>query len=111
MDMIEGVDLKKAQQAISAKLSGGDYTFMAGDKLFDMVGECLRLDGEFMRETGVDEGNVYDDDKAYEKIFNGLCARFPEMKMYCMRFTEDYMDAFEAFLDDTGMLAWDDGKA
>ncbi|MPN54340.1 hypothetical protein SDC9_202010 [bioreactor metagenome] len=75
-----------------------------------MVGECLRLDGEFMAETGVDEGNIYDDDKAYEKIFNGLCTRFPEMKMYCMRFAEDYMDAFEEFLDETGMLTWDDGK-
>jgi len=108
--MIEGVDLKKAQQAISAKLAGGEYSFIASDKLSEMVGECLRLDGEFMAETGVDEGNIYDDDKAYEKLFQGLSARFPEMKMYCMRFAEDYMDAFEAYLDDTGLLAWDDGK-
>ena len=74
------------------------------DRMLDRV---VELDEEFMEKSGVNDGEVYDDDKAFDYLFEGLQKDFEEQKMYCMRFVEDYMDYSEAYLESIGAIEWD----
>ena len=60
-----------------------------------------------MESAPVEEGGVYDDEAAFELLFEGLKERFPQYQMFCMRLAEDYMDAVEEYLDSIGALEWD----
>ena len=55
----------------------------------------------------MNDGEIYDDDKAFEYLFEGMQKSFEEQKMYCMRFVEDYMDYSEGYLESIGAIEWD----
>ena len=85
----------------------GDFLIFK-EEIFDaMLDRVVELDEEFMESTGVNDGEVYDDDKAFDYLFEGLQKSFEEQKMYCMRFVEDYMDYSEQYLDSIGAIEWD----
>ena len=75
--------------------------------LSSMVGAALTYDEAFMSETGVDQGEIYDDDKAFDYLESHLAAQFPDQKMYVLRFVEDYMDYNELYLESIGALEWE----
>lgn len=78
------------------------------EEVFDaMLDRIVELDETFMEDTGVNDGEVYDDDKAFEYLFAEMQKSFEEQKMYCMRFVEDYMDYSEAYLESIGAIEWD----
>lgn len=85
----------------------GDYSFLKEGELENMVAAMQEMDEEYMRTTGVDNGEFYDDEAAFEQLFAGMKERFPEYKMYCMRLAEDYMDYYENYLDSIGAIEWE----
>lgn len=74
------------------------------EQLLDAV---IKLDEAYMEEAGVNDGEVYDDDAAYDYFMEKLPALFPEQKMYLMRFVEDYMEYSEAYLESIGAIDWE----
>ena len=72
-----------------------------------MLDKIVALDEEFMETSGVNDGEVYDDEKAFDFLFGEMQKSFEEQKMYCMRFVEDYMDYSEAYLESIGAIEWD----
>lgn len=85
----------------------GDFDFMGDDGINEAVLALIELDSEYMKVSGADDGEVYDDDEAYEHIFEGMKSRFPERKMYCMRLAEDYLDFAEEYLGSVGAIDWE----
>lgn len=86
----------------------GDFPdIMDEDTLSRMIGAAATYDEVFINETGADNGEVYDDDAAFEYLQNRLADQFPDHKMYIMRFVEDYMDYNELYLDSIGAIEWE----
>ena len=63
---------------------------------------ALDLDITFMMNSGVLNGEEYDDSAAYEYISKGL-SRYDIDES----FVEDYMEAMESYLENAGGIAWD----
>ena len=86
----------------------GDFLqVMDEETLSGMIGAALTYDEAFMAETGVDQGEIYDDDKAFDYLNDHLASQFPDQKMYILRFVEDYMDYNELYLESIGALEWE----
>lgn len=86
----------------------GDFAEIVDEKtLEEMTDAVMALDAAFMKETGADQGAVYDDDAAYDYMHEKMCGKFPEHKMYMLRLVEDYMDYNERYLDSLGLIDWD----
>ena len=85
----------------------GDFKEIVDDKtLGEMVDAVMALDEAFMHEPGADEGQVYDDDAAYDYMHDKMMAKFAEQKMYMLRLVEDYMDYNERYLESLGLIDW-----
>lgn len=85
----------------------GDFLILKEEVFDRMLDRIAELDETFMEESGVNDGEVYDDEKAFEYLFAEMQKSFEEQKMYCMRFVEDYMDYSEAYLDSIGAIDWE----
>ncbi len=85
----------------------GDFLILKEEVFDRMLDRITELDETFMEESGVNDGEVYDDEKAFEYLFAEMQKSFEEQKMYCMRFVEDYMDYSEAYLDSIGAIDWE----
>ena len=97
-----------ARAYIAGKFSEqGDFNILPRDVFEKMLDKVMELDEAFMAETGVNEGQVYDDDQAFDYMMKGLQDAFPEQKMYAMRFVEDYMEYDEAYLESAGLIDWE----
>ena len=88
-------------------VSQGDFLIFKEEIFDSMLDRIVELDEEFMESTGVNDGEIYDDDKAFDFLFEGMQKSFEEQKMYCMRFVEDYMDYSEQYLDSIGGIDWE----
>lgn len=84
----------------------GDYTFLPEGVLREMLQKLIALDEDFMRQSGVDEGAVYDDDDALEYLHAGMSAAFSAYGMYMRKLSEDYLDYNEDYLESTGGIEW-----
>lgn len=85
----------------------GDFDILPEGVLEKMLSAIVTLDEEYMEKAGVNDGEVYDDDDAYEYFMEKLPGLFPEQKMYIMRFVEDYMEYSEAYLESIGAIDWE----
>ena len=85
----------------------GDYGFLPEGMLETMLDKLIALDEAFMKKTGVEDGEPYDDEAAQQEIFTGMAAAFPDYRMYMMRLTEDYLDYNEEYLDEIGGIDWE----
>ena len=86
----------------------GDFAEITDEKTLDaMVTAVMAHDAAFMKTSGADEGEVYDDDAAYDYMHEKMMAKFAEHKMYMLRLVEDYMDYNERYLDSLGLIDWD----
>ena len=98
----------EARAYIANKFSEqGDFNILPKDVFEKMLDKVMELDEAFMAETGVNDGQVYDDDQAFEYMMKGLQEAFPEQKMYAMRFVDDYMEYDEAYLESAGLINWE----
>jgi len=85
----------------------GDFTFLKEGELERMVDSMIALDTEYMNRVGAFDDGEYDDDAAYEHIFETMKRLYPDYQMYCMRLSEDYLDFSEEYLDSIGAIEWD----
>ena len=86
----------------------GDFAEIVDEKtLGEMVDAVMAYDAAFMKQSGADEGAVYDDDAAYDYMHEQMSAQFSEHKMYMLRLVEDYMDYNERYLDSLGLIDWE----
>ncbi len=106
--MEEEYSVENAKNYIKQRfVEQGDFLILKEDVFDQMLDRIVELDEAFMEETGVNDGEVYDDDKAFDYLFEGMQKAFEEQKMYCMRFVEDYMDYSEGYLESIGAIEWD----
>ncbi len=85
----------------------GDFLILPTDVFDAMLDRVMHLDEDFMESSGVNDGAEYDDDAAFDALFDTLTKEFPEQKMYCMRFVDDYLDYSERYLDSIGAIEWE----
>ena len=86
----------------------GDFPQIMDEKTIEkLLGDVMALDEAFMQTNGVTDGEVYDDDAAFDYMHEKLVEKYPEHKMYAMRFVEDYMDYNEQYLDSIGAIDWE----
>ena len=106
--MEQEYSLENAKKYIKQRfMEQGDFLILKEEVFDSMLDRIVALDEEFMESTGVNDGEIYDDDKAFEYLFAEMQKSFDEQKMYCMRFVEDYMDYSEAYLESIGAIEWD----
>jgi len=85
----------------------GDFLEIVDEKtLGELVDAVMARDTAFMHETGADEGEVYEDDAAFDYMHAHMSERFDEHKMYMLRRVEDYMDYNERYLESLGLIDW-----
>ena len=86
----------------------GDFAEITDEKTLEqMVSAVMAYDAAFMKQTGADEGEVYDDDDAYDYLYEQMTSQFADYKMYMLRLVEDYMDYNEQYLDSLGLIDWE----
>ena len=85
----------------------GDFLILKEDVFDSMLDRIVALDETFMETSGVNDGEIYDDEKAFDFLFEEMQKSFEEQKKYCMRFVEDYKDYSEAYLESIGAIEWD----
>lgn len=106
--MEQEYSLENAKKYIKQRfVEQGDFLILKEEVFDAMLDRITELDEAFMEETGVNDGEVYDDDKAFDYLFEGMQKAFEEQKMYCMRFVEDYMDYSEGYLESIGAIEWE----
>ncbi|MBQ1633030.1 MAG: hypothetical protein II049_09445 [Clostridia bacterium] len=106
--MEQEYSVENAKKFIKQKfMEQGDFLILKEEVFDQMLNRIVELDETFMEENGVNDGEVYDDDRAFEYLFAEMQKSFEEQKMYCMRFVEDYMDYSEAYLESIGAIEWD----
>lgn len=106
--MEEEYSVENAKKFIKQRfMEQGDFLILKEDVFDQMLDRIVALDEAFMESSGVNDGEVYDDEKAFDYLFAEMQKSFEEQKMYCMRFVEDYMDYSEAYLESIGAIEWD----
>ncbi len=106
--MEEEYSLENAKAYIKNKFTEqGDFLIFTSDIFDAMLNRIIALDEEFMENSGVNDGAEYDDNAAYEFMYDKMTHEFPDQKMYCMRFIDDYLDYSEAYLDSIGAIDWE----
>lgn len=100
----------EAKAFILAKfMEQGDFpAIMSEEQIGSLVDEVMALDEAFMAKTGVNDGQVYDDDAAFDAMFAEMEQKHDgDIKMYMMRLVEDYMDYNEQYLNSIGAIDWE----
>ena len=106
--MEEEYSLENARSFIKDRFTEqGDFLILPSDVFDSMLVRILALDEEFMESSGVNDGAEYDDNAAYDYMYDIMTREFPDQKMYCMRFIDDYLDYSEAYLDSIGAIDWE----
>ena len=106
--MEEEYSIEKAKQYVmDCFVKQGDFLILPADILDRMLSRAMELDEQFMEESGVNDGAEYDDNAAFDFIFDKLTSEFEDQKMYCMRFVDDYLDYSEQYLDSIGAIEWE----
>ncbi len=83
----------------------GDFDFLKEGELDKIISTLIAEDAAYQASIG-DDG-VYDDDDAYERMFEKLKNTYPEYKMYCMRMVEDFLDFSEEYLVSIDAIEWE----
>lgn len=106
--MYSDINMNEMKEYILNKFKvEGDFDFLDEDTLKEMIDSMLAFDEEYMKSAGVDEGEIYDEDDAYDKIFASMQEKYPDHKMYCMRLSEDYLDFVEEYLASVDAIDWE----
>lgn len=100
---------KQEQRAFIGKMyEQQHYADVMPRERFDaLLDSTIAADAAFMQQTGVNDGAVYDDEAAYDYLYEELVKAYPDYKAYCMRFADDYMDYCEQYLESVGAIDWE----
>jgi len=114
---MQGYDRGEAEKYILRGLTKSDFKPFAG-QAESLVKQAISLDFEYMRSAGVLEesgamgGAYYDDDEAFEYIFDrmirtrGLAEDDPKIGALAA-LVDQYMDLQQSYLERSGLMEWD----
>ena len=104
--MTYDVDLNEMKAYILNKFNvEGDFDFLKDGLMEELVDAMLAIDQSYLAKLGEDDD--YDDDDAYDLLYEGMQKKYPELKMYAMRLSEDYLDFSEEYLESVGAIEWE----
>ena len=104
--MTYDVDLNEMKAYILNKFNvEGDFDFLKDGLMEELVDAMMAIDQNYLAKLGEDDD--YDDDDAYDLLYEGMQKKYPELKMYAMRLSEDYLDFSEQYLESVGAIEWE----
>lgn len=104
--MTYDVDLNEMKAYILNKFNvEGDFDFLEDGLMEELVDDMMAIDQSYLAKLGEDDD--YDDDDAYDLLYEGMQKKYPELKMYAMRLSEDYLDFSEEYLESVGAIEWE----
>ena len=104
--MTYDVDLNEMKAYILNKFNvEGDFDFLKDGLMEELVDAMMAIDQNYLAKLGEDDD--YDDDDAYDLLYEGMQKQYPELKMYAMRLSEDYLDFSEEYLESVGAIEWE----
>ena len=104
--MTYDVDLNEMKAYILNKFNvEGDFDFLKDGLMEELVDAMMAIDQSYLAKLGEDDD--YDDDDAYDLLYEGMQKKYPELKMYAMRLSEDYLDVSEEYLESVGAIEWE----
>lgn len=104
--MTYDVDLNEMKAYILNKFNvEGDFDFLKDGLMEELVNAMMAIDQSYLAKLGEDDD--YDDDDAYDLLYEGMQKKYPELKMYAMRLSEDYLDFSEEYLESVGAIEWE----
>ena len=104
--MTYDVDLNEMKAYILNKFNvEGDFDFLKDGLMEELVDAMMAIDQSYLAKLGEDDD--YDDDDAYDLLYVGMQKKYPELKMYAMRLSEDYLDFSEEYLESVGAIEWE----
>lgn len=104
--MTYDVDLNEMKAYILNKFNvEGDFDFLKDGLMEELVNAMMAIDQNYLAKLGEDDD--YDDDDAYDLLYEGMQKKYPELKMYAMRLSEDYLDFSEEYLESVGAIEWE----
>ena len=104
--MTYDVDLNEMKAYILNKFNvEGDFDFLKDGRMEELVDAMMAIDQSYLAKLGEDDD--YDDDDAYDLLYEGMQKKYPELKMYAMRLSEDYLDFSEEYLESVGAIEWE----
>lgn len=104
--MTYDVDLNEMKAYILNKFNvEGDFDFLKDRLMEELVDAMMAIDQNYLAKLGEDDD--YDDDDAYDLLYEGMQKKYPELKMYAMRLSEDYLDFSEEYLESVGAIEWE----
>ena len=104
--MTYDVDLNEMKAYILNKFNvEGDFDFLKDGLMEELVDAMMAIDQNYLAKLGDDDD--YDDDDAYDLLYEGMQKKYPELKMYAMRLSEDYLDFSEEYLESVGAIEWE----
>ncbi|HZK45211.1 MAG: hypothetical protein KIG48_01320 [Eubacteriales bacterium] len=104
--MTYDVDLNEMKAYILNKFNvEGDFDFLKDGLMEELVDAMMAIDQSYLAKLGEDDD--YDDDDAYDLLYEGMQKKYPELKMYAMRLSEDYLDFSEEYLESVGAIEWE----
>ena len=83
----------------------GDFDFLKDGLMEELVDAMMAIDQNYLAKLGEDDD--YDDDDAYDLLYEGMQKKYPVLKMYAMRLSEDYLDFSEEYLESVGAIEWE----
>ena len=104
--MTYDVDLNEMKAYILNKFNvEGDFDFLKDGLMEELVDAMMAIDQNYLAKLGEDDD--YDDDDAYDLLYEGMQKKYSELKMYAMRLSEDYLDFSEEYLESVGAIEWE----
>ena len=104
--MTYDVDINAMKAYILNKFNvEGDFDFLKDGLMEELVDAMMAIDQSYLAKLGEDDD--YDDDDAYDLLYEGMQKKYPELKMYAMRLSEDYLDFSEEYLESVGAIEWE----
>lgn len=104
--MTYDVDLNEMKAYILNKFNvEGDFDFLKDGLMEELVDAMMAIDQSYLAKLGEDDD--YDDDDSYDLLYEGMQKKYPELKMYAMRLSEDYLDFSEEYLESVGAIEWE----
>lgn len=84
------------------------YKHLNDTQLEQALERCMAADDAFMDQSGVAEGQMYDDDAAHAFICAELTRAVPQSRPWADALVDDYLAYNETYLEDHGEIAWDE---
>ncbi len=107
--MFEDLNRDEVFAYIHGKMkSEAAYKGVPDEDLQNILRAAMDADAEFMKSNKIDEGALYDEDEAYEYIYEKLGkGKDQEQKALVSLITDGYLEYWDQYLDQQGLIDWE----